>query len=248
MKIGVQLFTLRSLLEDDLWGTLEKLAEMGYRNVELAGLYDISAETWRDKLNGFGMQAVAAHVGLDGLEGGFDQTVADAKTLGLRWVVLPWVGEADYVSGWSALGQRLNEIGLRLGDHDLEFAYHNHSFELIQAQGKLGLDHIWDSSSGVNVQAELDVYWLQHGDVEPDSYILKLASRVPLIHAKDMAEGEDRTYTEVGQGILEWEDILEACRIAGVEYAIVEHDDPQIDPLESVRISREFLRDQGLED
>lgn len=248
MKIGVQLFTLRRLLEDDLWGTMQKLADMGYRNVEMAGLYDISAETWREKLNGFGMQAIAAHVGLDALEDGFDQTVADAKTLGLRWVVLPWVGEADYATGWPSLAQRLNDIGYRLGEHDLEFAYHNHAFELEQAQGKLGLDHIWDSTSGVNVQAELDVYWLEFGGVEPDPYIVKLAGRVPLIHAKDMDSVENRSYTEVGQGILEWDDILEASRIAGVEYAIVEHDDPVLDPLESVRISREFLLEQGLED
>jgi sugar phosphate isomerase/epimerase len=246
MKIGVQLYTLRSLMEKDLWGTLTRLAEAGFKNVELAGLYGKSAEEWREQLAKMGLQAVSTHTGVDQVENDLGEVVQTAHTLGYKFVICPWVPEAAYASGWNVLGKRLDVAGAKLQEHELQFGYHNHSFEFAKVGDRTGLQTLFDNSSGVNVVAEIDAYWVQHGQASPAKYIQDLAGRIPLVHYKDMAtEGH---FTEVGSGILDWDDIIESSRASGVEYAVIENDDPKIDPLESVVKSRKFLLEKGLSD
>jgi sugar phosphate isomerase/epimerase len=246
MKIGVQLYTLRSLLENDLWGTLERLAAAGFKNVELAGTYGHEPEVWAEKLASFGLQASSAHIGLDQIEGDSAGVEKLAKTLGFSYVVVPFIGPDVYAAGWPSFGQRLNELGAKYSDADLQVGYHNHDFEMVKVTDRTGLQLIFDNSSGANVIAEIDTYWIQKGNGSPGEYITSLAGRVPLVHFKDMAaEGH---FTEVGDGVMDFDDIIEACRAAGVEHAIIENDNPQIDPLESVIRSRKFLLEKGLTD
>lgn len=246
MKIGVQLYTLRSLMEQDLWGTLQKLAQAGFRNVELAGLYDKSAQEWAEKLSELGLKVSSSHTGLDAVEGDLSEVVELTKTLDYSLLVCPWVGADAYAGGWTALGRRLDLAGQKLADHGIQYGYHNHSFEMVKVGLQTGLEQLFSASSGANVVAEIDCYWIHHGNGDPAAYIQNLAGRIPLVHFKDMApEGH---FTEVGDGVLDWDDIIESCRIAGVEHAIIENDSPRIDPLESVCRSREFLLSRGLKD
>lgn len=246
MKIGVQLYTLRSLLEVDLWGTLERLSKAGFKNVELAGLYDKSPQEWAQKLSDLGLQVSSSHTGVTEVEENLDGVVEVAKALGYSYIVCPWVPAEAYAGGWTALGKRLDQAGLRLADHELQFGYHNHSFEMVKVGLQTGLEQLFSASSGANVIAEIDCYWIHHGNGDPAAYIQNLAGRIPLVHFKDMApEGH---FTEVGDGVLDWDDIIESCQMAGVQHAIIENDSPRIDPMESVLKSREFLLSKGLQD
>lgn len=246
MKIGVQLYTLRSLMEQDLWGTLEKLAKVGFKNVELAGLYGRTPQEWRSRLDTMGLTVSSSHTGLAEVEADAAAVAGMAKTLGFKYVICPWIGEDVYAGGWNAVGRRMDAAGRLLQDHDIQFGYHNHDFEMVKVDAKTGLEHLFAASSGVNVVAEIDCFWIQAGGGSPAEYIQNLSGRIPLAHFKDM--GDDKKFTEVGKGILDWDDIIESCRAAGVEHAIIENDNPQIDPLESVTISREFMLSKGLAD
>lgn len=245
MRISVQLYTLRSLLEKDFWGTLEKLSEAGFRNVELAGFYDNDAEALRVGMGERGLKAHSMHIGLDQVRGNFDQVVQDAHTVGLEHVVVPWLDPSQFAGGWKEIAGLFNEFGARFTEHDLKFGYHNHAFEFEKEGDKTGFEVLWENA-GSDVWAEIDLFWVKKGGSDPVDWIHRLAPKFKQAHFKDMdSNGE---FTELGQGTMDWDGIIAAGKEVGLEWAIIENDSPKIDPLEAVTISRKFLVSKGLKD
>lgn len=243
MKIGVQLYTLRDEMAKDAKGTLAKLAGMGYRNVETAGLAGLSAAEFRNVLDGLGMRAVASHHGLGAVEGEIGPTVEEAKVLGIEWIVVPWV-EEELFRRQPEFGQRLGRAADRLAEHGLKLAYHNHAFEFEPVGVRPAFELLWEHAPR-SVRAELDLFWCQHAGHDPVCWLDTLEGRVPLSHFKD---GKDGKFSPVGEGALDWEAIVPVARKSGVEYAIVELDESPRDVFDCVRASREFLVKMGLED
>lgn len=248
MRIGLQLYTIRDHMERDFWGALDKVASMGYRNVQLAGLFGNEPLAVRDGLAKRKLKPISPHVGLDDLEKRFDATVKMAKELGVNRLTLPWIADSVYAEGWAKVAKRFDQIGQRLHDKGLEFSYHNHAFEFKPEGGKPGLDVLFETANDDLVQAEIDLYWVTKGGGDPVAYLNKLAGRCPTLHFKDMAKAPDDYFTELGAGRLDWTGIIKAAKAAKSEYAIVENDAPKMDSLESVRISRDFLIKAGLRD
>ncbi len=246
--IAVQMYTLRDEAASDFRGTLEKVARMGYDGVEFAGFGGLEAEVLKGLLEGLGLRCAGAHEGMDRLEQSLDEVIAFHQRLGSRYVVVPWLGEDRWggPEGWPGVGRMLAALGARLREAGLQLCYHNHSFEFQRFDGEYGLDLLYSSAPAEALQAELDTYWVKHGGEDPVAYIERYAGRVPLVHLKDMAPGEDRAFAEVGEGILDIPAIFEAADRAGTEWIIVEQDVCQRPPLESVRLSLENLRKMGL--
>ncbi len=234
-------------MKEDLWGSLERTAEIGYRFVELAGFYDKTPEEWKAKLDQFGLTVIGSHIPIEDAEERADDLRHQADILGFNRFIVPWAPAQETVAGWIELGGQLSRAGEKIDEQDLELFYHNHSHELVPAGTETGLDLIFKSSSSAFLQAELDLYWLEKAGQNASAWIQKMAGRVPLVHFKDMAGDEEGGHTEIGSGVMDWDDIIDSCRTCGVEYAIVEHDDPTLDPLESIRVSYEFLKSQGLD-
>jgi len=129
----------------------------------------------------------------------------------------------------------------------LSVGYHNHSFELEKFGAKTGLAILFDESDAA-LTAEIDTYWIQHGGGNPGAWIRRVAGRSPLVHLKDMVIAEGKpVMAEVGEGNLDWPDILAACREAGVEWYIVEQDHCRRDPFDSLAMSLQNLREMGIE-
>lgn len=248
MKIGLQLYTIREPLGKDFWGTLDKVAAMGYRNVQLAGLFGNKPSDVLKGLESRKLKPISPHVGLDDLTKNLDATVRMAKELNCDRLTLPWIGEATYKAGWKAVAKQFNEIGQALHSQGLAFSYHNHAFEFAKEDGRPGYDILFENVNRDLVQAEIDLYWVQKGEGDPVHYLNLLKEDCPTLHFKDMTKDDEKFFTEVGSGRLDWAKIIPAAIKARSEYAIVEHDQPRLDPLESVRISREFLVKQGLKD
>lgn len=236
--IAVQLYTLRSVLQDPsrIGDVLRRVREIGYRGVEVAGIPDAGVAQFGEELRRSGLVACGAHVGLDRLTSDLDAVAAECRAWGCEYVVVPSLpaayrsreAYARFAGEAAALGARLESSGLAL-------AYHNHAFELERYDGKMGLELIFD---GDEVLAEPDTYWLQFGGLNAAGWIRRMAGRVPLVHLKDLAiERGDRFDAEVGEGNLDWPDILAACRDAGTKWLIVEQDAPRGDPLECVATS-----------
>jgi sugar phosphate isomerase/epimerase len=148
-------------------------------------------------------------------------------------------GYARFAAEAAELAPRLREAGLALG-------YHNHSFELQRFGGETGLAMLLRLAP--DLVAELDTYWLQLGGASPAAWIRRLSGRVPLVHLKDVDVADGRpVMAEVGEGNLEWPDLLAACREAGCEWLVVEQDECRGDELESVAVSYRNLVALGAE-
>jgi len=125
------------------------------------------------------------------------------------------------------------------------FTYHNHAQELALIDGEHALDLLYAATDPALVQAELDTFWIAKGGAEVVPYIRKHAGRAPEIHAKDM-DAETGSFTEVGNGVLDWPAIFAAAREGGAEWVIVEQDACPGNSLDSARMSIENLKRMGL--
>lgn len=248
MRIAVQLYTLRSLLEKDTWGTLRRLTDMGFRTGELAGTYGKPQAEFAARCKDLGLQIIAPHVGTEELEGRPEGVAALCRTMGTDTAVLPWVGEEFYGGGWAKAAERLNRIGKAMKERGIRFLYHNHSFEFRPENGRPGYDLLIENADPAVLNFEMDAFWVQHGGGDPVAYLKRMKGRVQTMHFKDMKPGEKKEMEDVGYGILDWKAIIPAAKECGVEFAIIEHDEPPFDPLQHVARSRDFLLSQGLKD
>jgi sugar phosphate isomerase/epimerase len=240
--IALQLYTIRDRLQDRarLPGVLDRVREIGYTAVEVAGLPQDAIAQFGDELRRAGLVACAAHVGIDRLTRDLQGVVAECRDWGCQYVVVPSMPEEFRThEGWPRFAALVGSIAGRLGHDGFELAYHNHAFELERFGEGTRLDQIVD---GGPLQTEPDTYWLQYGGVNPAAWIRRHAGRVPLVHLKDFAVERGVPFdAEVGEGNLDWQDILSACREAGTRWLIVEQDAPRRDPMESVAISFQNL-------
>ena len=243
--IGVQLYTLRSLLAKDFEGTLAALARIGYREVEFAGLYDHAPADIRVILEREGLTAPAGHYPLEALRDDPNGTLDTAAELGHRYVVVAWLAEADRNSA-DALrrtAETFNRIGGAAAARDLRFAYHNHDFEFRPVGNELPFDVLLAETDPGLVWYEMDLFWITKGGKDPLDYFARYPARFPLVHVKDMAAGGKMV--DVGAGAIDWPRIFARREQAGIEHYFVEHDEPG-DPIASVTASYRYMRDLKL--
>lgn len=248
-SIGLQLYTVREACAQDFKGTLKRLAGMGYRNVELAGLHGLAPEELRDTLEALGLKAVSSHEPFEALTGDLDGVLARMVTLGIPYIVCPGAAATNETdpAAWDTLAGQFNEIGRACRDAGRVFAYHNHAHEFQTVAGRYGLDYLMEKTSPDLVSLEVDAGWVWFAGVDPAAYLRKYPNRVPLIHAKDHDREDKNRNRPVGDGAVDWEGVFVAAREIGVRYAIVEEDRTILPELESVEKSLRNLRAMGLE-
>jgi sugar phosphate isomerase/epimerase len=157
------------------------------------------------------------------------------------------VDRAIHTLGWATVAKRFEPIGAKLRDLGFVLAYHNHNFEFALENGKPGLDVLYEAADPALLKAQIDAYWVLYGGGDPASYIRKLKGRVPLVHLKDGKKGGPNAhFLEVGQGDVDWDDVLAACKESEVDFGAIEQDSSERDSMESARMSVEFLRARGI--
>jgi sugar phosphate isomerase/epimerase len=244
---GLQLYTVRDALGADLEGTLRRVAAIGYREVELAGLPGVTAQDMRASLKRHGLDAPSMHASYDRLQRGFDAVLEEARILGANYLVCPSVDaeERKTAEDWKGVCQTLNRIGQVVRSHGLVLAYHNHDFEFVPfADGTTPFQLLMTETDPRDVKIELDVYWVAKAGLDPVQLLKNGADRIVLVHLKD--RGADSSMVEVGSGVLAMEHIVRTALVVGVRYLFVEHDDPA-DPLASIATSFRFLESLPLQ-
>ena len=243
---GIQLYAVRDVAQRDLPGTLTALAAMGYREVELAGLYGRTAAQFRAALDAAGIRAPSSHVGIPALTDQLEQTIADAKVLGHRYLILPWVGE-EYrtAEGWKRAADLLNHAGERCRQAGLTVGYHNHGFEFAplpegaDAPYRSGYTALLRLTDPGLVAFELDLFWARQGGADALAWFSGFPGRFRAVHVKDMAA--DGAMVDVGAGVMDWPVLLGAARQAGVEHFFAEHDEAR-DQLAFARASAAYMK------
>jgi len=244
IPVALQLYTVRGLLSEDFVGTLRKVKEIGYDYVQLTGAMPFDGPKMHEVLDDIGLRPVVIHVGGDELLQDLNKWVDFCRAIGTDDVVWPYLPESDRQTreDWLRMARVMDELGARCREQGLRLSYHNHSFEFVKFDGTYALDLLYENSSPENLYAEIDTYWIQHGGEDPVAYIRKYAGRQIILHVKDMADDEARSFAEIGNGILDWDAIHQAAQESGVQYYAVEQDTCPGDPLDSARISCEFMR------
>ncbi len=231
-RIGIGLYTVRNQMAEDMAGTLQALAGIGYDEVEFAGYFDHTPEEVKGFLDAAGLVSPSAHIRLDDIRTSPEQLIASAQTLGQDYLALNWLapeergtlddyrGHIDLVAGFAE----------QCRDAGLQFAWHNHDFEFVELEGQVPMDLILDQTDPELVQVELDLYWITKAGADPFTYFERYPGRFPLCHVKDMAS--DTSMADVGDGTIDFAAIFAASDVAGLQHYYVERDDSK-DPLKS---------------
>ncbi|MBC8064110.1 MAG: sugar phosphate isomerase/epimerase [Chlorobia bacterium] len=243
MRLSVQLYTLRQPLSDDLVGTLKAVKEMGLEYVELAGYQGLTAAELKKVLDDLGLKVSAGHWGLDAVKD-TAQVREDARILGTKHVVLPWISEETYAAGWVEFGKELEPVARELDEHGISFSYHNHAFEFPD-RGVSTFVQMWDETEDI-LKAQLDLGWIAVAGEDPIAWMNKLGKRAPLIHLKDFSGNKESHDAEAGKGTLDWDGILKAAEANGTEFGAIEMDQTPDEPVASVRSSVVFFQGKGL--
>lgn len=240
LPVALELYTLRNELKDDFLGTLEKVAEIGYKGVEFAGYGGFSASELKKYLDRLGLVPTGSHVGIDLLKDRLDEVIEYSIEIGNKYIVCPW-NKYETKDDFISTAKLLNDIGKKCKENGLVLCYHNHNHEFQLFDGKYGLDLLYENTDPDLVKAEIDIYWVEYAGVNPVDYIKKYSGRLPLVHLKDMEEGT-RDFAEIGKGTMNIKEIIEASQKAGAEWFIVEQDVCKRPPIESVKISFENIK------
>ena len=239
-SVGVQLYTLRALMQRDLEGTLAAVAGIGYREVEFAGYFGRTPAQVRAALDANGLTAPATHVPVERLSDGFDRLLDECAVMGHRYVVVAWTPQEmrRTLDGWRRVADLFTRAGEQARRAGMRYAYHNHDFEFVPLEGRVPFDVLLEAADPEAVQIELDLFWIRKGGQDPLAYFARWPGRFPMVHLKDMAA--DGRMVDVGAGVIDWPGILGRHQQAGIRHYFAEHDNPA-DPLASVRASYQYL-------
>ena len=244
LKLGIQLYAVRDALDHDFEGTLETLARIGYREVEFAGLHNRAASDIRPILDRLKLSAPSAHISLEDLEQTFDTVVANARTLGHRWIVVPSLPDSLHsAAGYTEGAERLSRLAPKLKERGLTLGFHNHEAEFARwGDGAgCGYDILLAGTAAAGMVMELDLFWIRKGGADAVDYFHRFPGRFRLVHVKDMAA--DGSQVNVGDGLIPWPALLHTARQAGVAHFFLEHDEPP-DQLAFARDSYAYLSRQ----
>ncbi len=247
--IGLQLYTLRDVINSDAKGILTKVASLGYTEVETYGykegkLFGMPVAEYGAFTKGIGLKTVSGHYGIDMTMNGWDQACADAKSLGQSYVVVPWM-DKKYYSSLDELKKtcdNLNKAGEVARKHGLQFGYHNHAFEFEMVGDKTVFDHMLALLDPKLVTWEMDIYWVVRAGHDPVKYFEKYPKRFPLWHVKDMDKVNKENNADVGTGSIDYKMLFTKAKQAGLKKFFMEQETYPSTSMESTKNSIDYLK------
>jgi sugar phosphate isomerase/epimerase len=243
-RVGMQLYTVRRELEKDFEGTLQRVAALGYREVEFAGYFGHKPAAVKSILKRLRLDAPAAHMQLSELRGDLKTMIDAAHVVGHKYLLVAWLPpeERRSLDNYRRLADLFNEAGASLKREGLQFAYHNHDFEFAPVEGRRPYDLLLERTDPNLVKLEMDLYWTVKGGADPVEYFGKYPGRFHLLHVKDMDATPRRFFADVGRGTIDFKSIFARSGRAGVRHYFVENDEPAGSPFDSLRTSIEYLK------
>ncbi len=242
--ISVQLYTVREACAQDFVGTLKKIADIGYKGVEFAGLHGAKPEEIAKVIKDLGLVTSSSHLSLLNKENA-SQIIEQEQALGNKRLI-SGISNLKTEEDCKRGADQLNAAADLVKPFGMEIGYHNHWWEFDPKIGDRTPHEIMFSHVVDNVFAELDVYWVAMGQADPVEVISSMTDRVPLLHIKDGPLVKGKPHTAVGAGKLDMHAIVAAADPNVLEWVIVELDDCATDMMEAVVQSYEYLTSEGL--
>ena len=253
MKIGAQMYTIREFCQtpEDTVKSLEKLAEIGYRYVQYSGCGPMDPKELKAACDRVGIEVIITHSPYDRIIDDTDALIEDHNMMGCDYIGLgsmPKYARVDK-AGLEAFFKVIEEPIKKIKAAGKRFGYHNHAFEFCKMKDRLIFDRLLERFPADDLGIILDTYWVQQGGADIYQWIKKLEGRLYCVHLKDQGvqeDGKSPMMMPVGEGNLNFPDIIKAFEAAGAEYAFVEQDKCNgEDPFECLRRSFEYLKSLG---
>lgn len=245
MQLGAQLFTVRDFTKtlDDFSETLKRIADIGYKTVQVSGSCDFEPEWLKSELLKNGLTCTVTHRSGDKIKANTTEeiiahNVFGCKNIGLGWYNFNELTPKDFYNEYISAAEQICDSGLK-------FMFHNHRAELKRHDNITYLEELSSLFSPNELSFIIDTYWLQYAGCDPAFFIRKFKNRAECVHFKDMAYNQDMM--SVGQGNMNFEGILKSCDDANTKYIYVEQDNCNgIDPFVCLKQSYEYLKSLGL--
>ena len=255
--IGVQLWSVRDVADQNPAMILERLAAMGYEEVEGhkyadGKFYSYTPVEFKVVLKNAGLCMTSAHTGIDlnhwnnsskSLTSIANKTISDHAAIGVKQLICPWVHEEwRKPENFKTLCEILNAYGRECKKLGIQFGYHNHDFEFKKTDGVAMLDQLMNMTDPEHVVMELDLYWVAYANEDPAYWIQHLGERIHAYHVKDMSSSSKRETIEVGDGIIDFVSLFRLTPSRKVKYYIVELEDYVTNSLQGVETSLHNLK------
>jgi sugar phosphate isomerase/epimerase len=248
-NLGVQLYTVRTIINNNPAGVLDQIREIGYAEIEATA--DTLKSAWA-AIESSGLKATSVHLNTSPS----DAELADAKSKGFEYAVVPYIAPAQRggVDVMKRLADTLQQAGERAHKHGLQLCYHNHAFEYEPMGGTTPLEILMGSTDPTLVKLELDIFWATVAGQNPVDLLQKYSGRIPLLHLKDKEKGvpaatqynenvPKSAFKEIGNGAIDIPAVLKAADTAGAKHYFVEQDQTP-HPIASLRESYQYLQKQ----
>jgi len=248
---GIQLYSMRRQLQDDVPGTLRLIREAGYTDVETAGFYKWAPDDFKRQLDVAGLKCTGMHSGDDNrFRTRLDDILREAEIFKTDYVITPWVNEERRkdVDGCKRVAKEFNSWGRKLQAAGFRFGFHNHDGDFKPLGNTTAIDTFIRETDPELVDFELDVFFAQKVGISPAEFLRKYPGRFKLVHLKDVSKelptgfdpAPENACVPLGKGQIDWPKTLAAAVDAGVKYWYVEEESDT--SREGIRESIHFLK------
>lgn len=250
--IGLELYSLRNQFPKDIPGTLEKVKQMGFKEVELAGTYGMSNTAFKKILDEKNLKVVSVGADFDQLTNNPLAAVEYAKAFGAKYVVCFWIPHKNNeftIDDTKKAVAVFNSAGKVLRENGLSLCYHPHGYEFRPYEQTTLFDYLVKNLNPKWANFEMDVFWIKHPGQEPVSLLKKYPKRFLLMHLKDRRHGtpgnqngqaDVESNVVLGSGDVGIEAIMRQAKKSGVKHFFIEDESSRSE--EQIPKSLQFLR------
>jgi len=257
-KIGLQLYTLRDIIGQDVSGVINKVAEIGYQNVEVYGytssdgFWGLTPKEFKAILKDNRLDSSSGHYGLEefirtGKEKELRAAIDASNILGHEYITLPHLEEdlRGSIDTYNMIADKMNKVAAICKESGLKFAYHNHDFEFADlGNGTTAYKIFLDNTDPSLVHFEPDLYWVVRSKNDPIALFTEYADRFPMWHVKDMDKLSPELNTEIGSGSIDFKFLFKNSKLSGLKHLFVEQENFSKDPYQSIRESYDYIKNE----
>jgi sugar phosphate isomerase/epimerase len=239
VPVGLELYSVRDKLKEDLMGTVKAVAKMGYECVEFFSPYfdwtPAYAKEVRKLLDDLGVRCYSTHNGARSFAPEqIDHAIELNRILGSKYVVMASAGKVVGLDGWKSVADRLNQASQKMKPAGLRSGFHNHQVEFMPIDGVRPMEALARNTEK-DVTLQLDVGTCVHAGSDPVAWISANPGRITSIHCKDWSPEPDRGYRVLfGEGVSPWKKIFDACeKTGGIEFYLIEQEGSRYSSIET---------------
>ena len=248
LPLGMQLYSVRTVLPKDYLGTLKQIAALGYTEVEAAGFYDHSADEVKSAMQTAGLRCVSSHYPLGQLKPNVDSIIEFAKTVGIGYIVCSSPMHKDpgtkgelSLDDWRWSADQFNQIADKVKAAGMNFAYHNHVAEFTPIEGTLPWEELVKHTDPAKVSFEMDCGWVEVAGADPITYLTKYPTRVVMLHVKDFKDKKPPS-VPLGTGAIDYTPIFKAAKHAHIQHIFVEQEETQTIMLDALATDAKYMK------